>query len=128
MARILLDTHALIWWHEEDVRLSQMAIKAIEDLSNTVYVSITSFWEIVIKLKTEKLKLNYTIDELMEACALSNMVLIPIKLYHLNQLSLLPLFHKDPFDRMLAAIAYSDSMTLISKDDKLSQYNISILW
>ena len=128
MAGYLLDTHALMWWHEEDERLSLVAMKAIEDLSTNVYVSIVSYWEIVIKLKTDKLKIDYSIDELANACIISKIDIIPIKFYHLNQLSSLPLFHRDPFDRMLASIAYSEHMTLISKDKQLSAYNISVIW
>jgi PIN domain nuclease of toxin-antitoxin system len=97
MGRYLLDTHALIWWNEDDVQLSPVASTTIKDLSNTLHVSIVSFWEIVIKIKTGKLKLDYSIDELAEACIRSNIQIVPIKFYHLNQLSLLPLFHRDPF-------------------------------
>ncbi|MDQ6813424.1 MAG: type II toxin-antitoxin system VapC family toxin [Bacteroidota bacterium] len=128
MPKYLLDTHTLMWWHEEDDSLSTVAIQTIENLSNRLYVSIVSFWEIVIKLKTDKLKLNYGIDELAEACILSKIDIIPINFYHLNQLSLLPLFHRDPFDRMLAAIAYSEGMNVVSKDKQLSQYNIPVIW
>lgn len=128
MRRILLDTHTVMWWHEDDVRLSALARETIEDLSNTVHVSIISFWEIVIKLKIDKLQLDYSIDELAAACIKSNFKISPIKFHHLNQLSLLPLFHRDPFDRMLAAIAYSEKMNLISKDKQLAAYNISVIW
>ena len=53
MARYLLDTLPVMWWHEEDSRLSSIATETIEDLANELYVSIVSFWEIVVKLKTE---------------------------------------------------------------------------
>ena len=53
MARYLLDTHTVMWWHEEDPRLSSIATETIEDLANEFHVSIVSLWEIVIKLKTE---------------------------------------------------------------------------
>ncbi len=128
MGRYLLDTHTLIWWNEDDDQLSPIASKTIKDLSNTLYVSIVSFWEIVIKITTGKLKLDYTSNELAEACITNNIQIVPIKLYHLNQLSLLPLIHRDPFDRMLAATAYSDHITLISKDEQPAAYNISVIW
>ncbi|MGI8634277.1 MAG: type II toxin-antitoxin system VapC family toxin [Segetibacter sp.] len=128
MGRYLLDTHTLIWWNEDDDQLSPIASKTIKDLSNTLYVSIVSFWEIVIKITTGKLKLDYTSNELAEACITNNIQIVPIKLYHLNQLSLLPLIHRDPFDRMLAATAYSDHITSISKDEQLAAYNISVIW
>ncbi|GEO09831.1 type II toxin-antitoxin system VapC family toxin [Segetibacter aerophilus] len=127
MSRYLLDTHTLIWWNEGDKQLSQLATKTIENLANSLYVSIASFWEITIKLQTGKLKLDYYINELAAACITSNIEIVPVKLYHLNQLSLLPVLHKDSFDRMLAAIAYSDHMTLISKDKQLGAYNISVI-
>ena len=128
MRRYLLDTHSLIWWHEDDERLSPEAKNKIEDRSNKLHVSIVSFWELIIKLTIGKIKLKYSIEELAKTCLDSDIEIVPVRFYHLNQLSLLPLFHRDPFDRMLVSVAYSDNMTLISKDNQLAAYKIKVFW
>lgn len=118
----------LYWWHENDPQLSQTAKETIKSPENTLGVSIVSFWETVIKESIGKLKLDYTINNLAAACEKNNIEILPVRLYYLNQLSLLPLIHRDPFDRMIVATAYSDHLTLISKDKQLSAYNIQVIW
>lgn len=128
MPAFILDTHTLLWWHEDDTQLSRPAKETIRNPENTLVVSIVSFWEIVIKETIGKLKLDYTIDMLAAACIKNNIQILPVRLYHLNQLSLFPLIHKDPFDRMIVATAYADKLTLVSKDKQLSAYNIQVIW
>ena len=127
MPAYLLDTHTLLWWHEEDPHLSITAKEIIVNPNNTISVCIVSFWETIIKESIGKLNLKYGIDDLTEACIRNNIQIVPIRLYYLNQLSLLPLIHKDPFDRMIVATAYCDHLTLISKDKQLSAYNIPVI-
>ena len=128
MSAFILDTHTLLWWHEDDPQLLQSAKEIIRNSENTLVVSIVSFWEIVIKETIGKLKLDYTIDKLAAACIKNNIQILSVRLYHLNQPSVLPLIHKDPFDRMIVATAYADSLTLVSKDRQLSAYNIQVIW
>lgn len=112
MPAFILDTHTLLW-HEDDPQLSQAAKETIKIPENTLVVSIVSFWEIVIKQGTGKLKLDYTINDLAAACLKNNIEILSVRLYNLSQLSLLPLIHRDPFDRMIVATAYGDKLTLI---------------
>jgi PIN domain nuclease of toxin-antitoxin system len=128
MPSFILDTHSLLWWHEEDPQLSETAKGTIRNPENILIVSIVSFWEIAIKEGIKKLKLEYTINDLAVACLKNNIQIFPVRLYHISQYSLLPLIHKDPFDRMIVATAYSDKLTLISKDRQLSAYNIEVIW
>jgi len=80
------------------------------------------------KRNYRKAEIRYTIDNLAAACIKNNIQILPVRLYHLNQLSLLPLIHQDPFDRMIVATAYSDKLILVSKDKQLSAYNIQVIW
>ena len=128
MDKFLLDTHTLLWWHENDSQLSTKVKDIIINPKNTVGVSIISFWEIVIKQTVGKLTLEYSIEELVENCIKSNFRIIPMHFLHLNQLSILPLIHRDPFDRYLIATAMSENLQLLSKDNQFSEYNITVIW
>ena len=71
--------------------------------------------------------MDYTINDLAVACMKNDILILPVRLYHINQYSLLPLIHKDPFDRMIVATASSEKLTLISKDRQLSAYNYEVI-
>ena len=128
MNKYLLDTHVLLWMQEDASLLPEKVQKIIADRNNQIYVSLISFWEIVLKQNVGKLKLRYDLDELAEACIYNNIETINIQFYHLNQLRLLPLLHKDPFDRLLVATAYSEGLKFISKDSLMNAYNIEVIW
>ena len=128
MGNYLLDTHALLWYNEDDPQLSPEAKTIINNAENMLFVSIVSFWEIVIKQSIGKLKLEYSLELLAALCIETSIQILPIQLYHLNQLSLLPAFHKDPFDRLIVATAISESITLISKDNQMKGYMSEVIW
>ena len=128
MGNYLLDTHALLWYNEDDPQLSPEAKTIINNAENMLFVSIVSFWEIVIKQSIGKLKLEYSLELLAALCIETSIQILPIQLYHLNQLSLLPAFHKDPFDRLIVATAISESIMLISKDNQMKGYMTEVIW
>ncbi|SFQ33186.1 type II toxin-antitoxin system VapC family toxin [Parafilimonas terrae] len=128
MADYLLDTHTLIWMQEGNSELSKKIIDIVTDSEQKLFLSVVSLWEISIKLSKERLKLNYTLDEIVDYCIENQIQIIPIKLHHLNLIKLLPFYHKDPFDRMIIAVAYTDNLFLLSKDSKLSLYNVQTIW
>jgi len=115
--RLLLDTHALIWFLEDDPKLSRTARAAISDAGNQSYISDATAWEAGIKHALSKLKLPVAYEELfpgrLEALGFR---MLPICHAHLHELVLLPQHHRDPFDRMLIAQARVEALTLVTCD------------
>ena len=126
--KLLLDTHAIIWFVEGDTSLSILARKAIENPNNTKYISIISFWEMMIKINLGKLQMKIDFVMLNEYLLSKNIRILSLELSHILSLKNLPTHHKDPFDRILIAQAISENMTLISVDGNFSLYDISVLW
>ena len=114
---ILLDTHTLLWFLTDDAALSPLAKQTIEDLHNQVFISPASYWEIAIKISLGKYQLNESLDSFIENQLEKNQFLIlPILPTHTNAIIDLPLHHRDPFDRMIAATAIEMACPLISTD------------
>ena len=127
--RILLDTHALVWWATGDRRLSRKARVAIADPDTEVFISIASAWEIQIKATLMKLTLNESVDALYRSLIIDQgFRMIGIELRDIDQLSTLPPHHRDPFDRMLVAQSLRGSFTLVTKDSVASSYGAPTLW
>ncbi|SFQ43125.1 type II toxin-antitoxin system VapC family toxin [Parafilimonas terrae] len=129
---LLLDTHALIWFLEGDASLSETARKAIENIVNKKYISIISFYEIAIKLKTGKLKLRQPLNNYFQSALSYDIVVLPINEKYLSEYDNIPLFpvHKDPFDRLIIATAVVEKLEIITIDEKFSNYHelVSIVW
>lgn len=127
MSDFLLDTHAFIWLSENDSNLPDN-LRDMIDVADRVYLSIASLWEIAIKLNLGKLSLqrNYkTIEAELES---SDILLLPISFIDTLQIRHLPLYHRDPFDRMLIAQAINRSLIVISWDTKFDAYPIQRRW
>jgi PIN domain nuclease of toxin-antitoxin system len=123
--RLLLDTHALIWWLGQDPQLSERAAAAISLAGNSVHVSIVSAWEIAIKQSRGKLNMP---GDLGHAIEVQRFDLLPITLVHIAHLRTLPAHHRDPFDRMLLAQAAAEDLTFVSGDRKMAAYGLAMLW
>jgi PIN domain nuclease of toxin-antitoxin system len=119
--KVLLDTHALLWFCEGSPRLSHAARNAIEHSDNERYVSNASAWEIAIKLSLGKLELLIPFDDLLPGVLAAN-GLIELKptFKHYRALLRLPMHHRDPFDRLLVAQARVKEMTLTTCDGSMS--------
>ena len=124
MKRLLLDTHALLWWLSDDEGLGGDAKAAIADPRNEVYVSSASTWEISIKRSLGKLKAPDDMDAIVED---EGFIKLPITLFQGDQAGLLPGHHKDPFDRMLVAQAQAEGLVVITADEKISLYKVRTL-
>lgn len=121
MKRLLLDTHALLWWLSDDAQLGEETRRAISNPRNQVYVSAASTWEISIKKTIGKLSSPDDMDAIVEDEGFDK---LPITLFHGEQAGLLPEHHKDPFDRMLIAQAQAEGLVIITNDKKIARYNI----
>src|ERR1700722_4148194 len=113
----LIDTHTFLWLTGETSKLSRSALAYVEDESNELLLSIASGWEIAIKVSLGKLKVVTPVNELLSVVADAEAVKIaPITLSHGVAVSRLPFFHKDPFDRLLAAQCPTDGLPIVSAD------------
>lgn len=127
--RCLLDTHAFLWFIEDDSRLCAHASGLILDPANQRLLSIASLWEIAIKAGLGRLTVSSSFPELVEQHVLGNgMELLPILPTHLEAFTKLPFHHKDPFDRLIIAQAMSEDLPVITRDAAFSSYDITVLW
>jgi PIN domain nuclease of toxin-antitoxin system len=123
--RLLLDTHILLWWLNEDPQLSAQADALISDPNNQVFVSAISVWEISIKAGIGKLEAN--LQEILRAIPNSGFLTLPFSLEHAAAVYALPELHKDPFDRALLAQAQLEPMHLLTHDGLLAMYGGTII-
>jgi len=127
--RLLLDTHTLLWFLSNDPKLSATARTAIENLANVRYLSPASLVEIALKVRLGKLKLHAPFASLFPIQLIANDIhLIHLEPERIEPLTTLPLHHKDPFDRLIAATALVEGLTLVSIDKAFDAYGISRLW
>jgi PIN domain nuclease of toxin-antitoxin system len=121
---MLLDTHVLLWWLNEDPTLSAKSQAAIADSKNLVFVSAVTIWEIRIKEALNKLKIPDNFKDVLDEQPFN---LLNITHEHAHAIKDLPAYHRDPFDRMLIAQAKVEGLTLVTRDVHLKKYRISIL-
>lgn len=127
--RLLLDTHALLWWLSGDPHLASPARKAIQDEASAVYVSAASAWEIATKARIGKLP---GAESLAQDFAVEikehGFLPLAISVEHGQRAGNLPGPHKDPFDRMLIAQAQADNLVLVSNELVFDHYGVQRLW
>lgn len=128
--RLLLDTHALIWWVLGNPLLSPRASNAIANAASDVLVSSASAWEISIKHRIGKLPPEALVlaDNVAVSIEAEGFIELPISIAHGQMAGALDGHHKDPFDRMLIAQALADDLTLVSNDMQFDAYGITRLW
>lgn len=122
--KLLLDTHAFLWWLNDDPQLGKRARQAIAEADNLVYVSAATAWEIAVKRANGKLDAPGDIAQWIEQCAFGD---CPIEVEHAVSSAELPKHHNDPFDRMLVAQAQLEDMTLVTSDPEIVEYDVSVL-
>lgn len=122
--KLLLDTHILLWWLTQDQKLSQTAIDTIADSDNIIFISAATAWEIAVKKMIGKLEAP---DDLPIALAANDFLELPITIEHSQKLYQLPLHHHDPFDRIMVAQAIAEDLTFMTRDTKISLYEIKII-
>lgn len=127
--RILIDTHALIWFGENSKRLSKSALRFLEDENNEVYFSVVSIWEMTIKHQLGKLQLHCPLDEKFRNQAANNgMRELSIEFEHVVKIGELPLHHRDHFDRLLVGQAIVEGLSIISQDEIIDRYPVNRIW
>lgn len=127
--KLLLDTHAFLWWIRDADSLSGKARKAIADERNQCFLSMASCWEMAIKKSLGKLEIPEPVSGFVaEQIAANRFSLLPIDLRHISRVSRLAFHHRDPFDRLLAAQASEEDMSIVSADPIFQKYGIERVW
>jgi PIN domain nuclease of toxin-antitoxin system len=127
--RLLLDTHTLLWFYQNDPKLSPRALAMILDPANDKFISPASYWEIAIKLSVGKYALSVPYEDFIRgAIDLNGFLYLPIEPRHTAALIALPYHHRDPFDRLLIAQAIIEGIPIVSADGAFDPYPITRLW
>lgn len=127
--KLLLDTHALLWFSGGDSRISETAKESIADPENDLLLSLASVWEMAIKVSIGKLDLPNEISLfLAEARTNVSFEVLAIEQNHVLEVASLPFHHRDPFDRLLIAQAMLEQVPLVSADEQFDSYGITRHW
>lgn len=123
--KLLLDTHAALWWLADDERLGAGAARHLADDSNRVLLSAAVVWEVAIKRSLGKLEAP---TDLAPTLLNAGVQPLAVTLDHAATVETLPWYHRDPFDRMLVAQALTENATLVSQDARLEKYDVPLVW
>ena len=127
--KVLLDTHAFLWWVTDAVGLSNTVREIIIDPDNTILFSVASAWEIIIKFRTGKLILPEKPEVYIPSRITANQFQnLPIEINHVLQVANLPDCHKDPFDRILIAQSQIEKIPIVTRDSLIIQYQVMTIW
>lgn len=120
---VLLDPHAFLWWVTDGPRLSKRARRTIS--GTACLLSAASCWEMAIKVSVGKLTVPGTVDRFVqEQLEVDGFNLLPISLEHTGRVAALPFHHRDPFDRLLAAQALAEDLSLVTVDPVFRRYGV----
>ena len=125
---LLLDTHVLLWWLDDNPRLGARARAAIADSDNTVWVSSATAWEIAIKTGLGRLEMSEPPEEaLPREIERGGFRPLAISVEHALAVRTLPHHHRDPFDRLLIAQAMAEDLRLVTADRAFADYDVSLI-
>jgi PIN domain nuclease of toxin-antitoxin system len=122
--KLLLDTHAILWWVSDDRRLGSEARQAIAR-ADFVWVSAASGWEVAVKQSVGRLRLN---EPLRVTVGTDDFAELPFTLKHAEDLQRLPRHHRDPIDRILVAQARVEGATIVTHDRVFERYGVPVIW
>lgn len=126
---ILLDTHAFLWFVNDDSLLSEPAKKLIENEDTQPFLSVASLWEIAIKLSLGKLDLQQPYEVFIpQQLTINGIGILNITMEHTAAIATLPFHHRDPFDRLLVVQSKIEKLPLVSADSTLDMYDITRVW
>jgi len=129
MSRVLIDSHAFLWFLYDDPRLSDRAGLAVENPETEKLISVGTLWEIAIKSRLGKLELGYPLASFFQRfVSESELEIIDIEIPHLVAYGELPFLHRDPFDRLLVAQAQVLQVPIVTADPKIAAYEIAVVW
>ncbi len=123
--KLLLDTHAVLWFLSGDERLGENAKRHLTDDTNRVLLSAAVVWKVAIKRSLGKLAVP---EEYLSLLLHAGVQPLAVSVDHAAAVERLPLHHRDPFDRMLVAQAGIEGAALVSRDDALRPYGVTLIW
>lgn len=124
MQRLLLDTHALIWWLSDVSELADSARAEIADPRNDIFVSAITGWEIAVKRAKGRITAPRNLGALVEE---RGFIHLPLTFHHAERAGDLPMHHRDPFDRFLIAQAQAEGLVLVTRDARIPLYGVRTL-
>ena len=122
--RVLIDTNVIIRWLEDPKLIAEVPRNIIENVKNEVLYSVACLWEIGIKKKTGKLKIEDNYESIIEEQSFRH---LDITKNHMRQVNELDRYHRDPFDRIIIAQAISENLSIITSDDTFEKYPVNII-
>ena len=127
--RFVIDTHTFIWYVTNNSKLSLTARELINDGNNVVLLSVASVWEMAIKHSIGKLDFELPFITFVESQIRQNdMALLQIEIEHLALVANLPLYHRDPFDRLIISQAILEQIPIVGVDKVFDSYSVRRLW
>lgn len=126
--KVLLDTHALIWWFEGSPKLSKRASSVLGSPSNAIFISAVVGWELAIKVQVGKFHTPSLVQDLDGIIQREGFAELGISLEHAVRAGLLPMHHRDPFDRLLVAQAQALNVPIVTADAAFDHYGVQRLW
>jgi len=127
--KALLDTHAFLWWINDDPRLSDAARQLIGNGESALFLSAASGWEIAIKMRLGRIEMLGDSEQfIFEQLALNNITVLPISMNHALRTAALPDHHRDPFDRMLVAQSQIEQLPIVTSDPLITRYAVDVIW
>lgn len=127
--KLLLDTHAFIWFFRGDLKLSARARALIENADNQIMLSKASAWEMAIKQSIGKLSFGLPFKAvLVERLKQNQVEMLDISLDHIEVVASLPLHHRDPFDRLIIAQGIVENIPIVSADSVFDTYPVTRVW
>lgn len=125
--KVLLDTHIFLWALGDPDRLSARARDAIA--SSERFWSVASIWEALIKVQSGKLPMPLPAgDYLTSKMSANGVSLLPVRLEHVLAVEKLPMYHRDPFDRILIAQSRREKMPMVTSDAAFARYSVDVIW
>jgi PIN domain nuclease of toxin-antitoxin system len=126
--KVLLDTHALIWWFEGSPKLPKRASSVLGNPSNAIFISAVVGWELAIKVQVGKFHTPSLVQDLDGIIQREGFAELGISLEHAVRAGLLPMHHRDPFDRLLVAQAQALNVPIVTADAVFDHYGVQRVW
>ncbi len=126
--KLLVDTHAFLWFMAGDSRLSRPGRRAIEASEGDWWLSAASVWEMAIKASLGRLTLQASVQDYVAERIRGGLNVLSVDWPHAAAVESLPFHHRDPFDRLIAAQARSERVPIVTKDRVFARYGIEVIW
>lgn len=126
--KFLLDSHTFLWIMETPGRLSDRVRQIVEDRGSALFVSIATPWELAIKTNSGKMNAAKILNEFDRTIFSAGYELLETKVSHVIRAGTLPVHHRDPFDRLLAAQSLELRLPLLSRDKVFDLYGVKRIW